>query len=336
MTALTPEMFVTALYRCCLGREPEPEGLAAWADLIRQHNDPTLALAGIMDSDEFRARSGTKAGIVGRCAAIAAAAADALRRPLRIVDVGAQLLGLGSNPYDPLAQHVRLDIIGFDPLEARLDERAAVEGTNGLTLLPFAIADGASHTLYINNDDATSSLFPLNTAHNAAFSHLCGLHTIDTKTVQTRRLDDVLPPGAVDFLKLDVQGAELMVLDSGRQTLARTAVVHCEVEFAPIYAGQPLYPQIQTLLSGYGFELIDLLVPVRYGYVTPPGQSAQDRLLWADAIFFRVTEDSETLRAQSLIAASVYEKPTLAAHLLSAATIKSNESVGALGNILPP
>jgi hypothetical protein len=136
----------------------------------------------------------------------------------------------------------------------------------------------------------------------------------------TKRLDDVLPPGRVDFLKLDVQGAELMVLESARQTLARTAVVHCEVEFAPIYAGQPLYPEIQRLLNGSGFELIDLLMPVRYHYVTTAGQPSQDRLLWADAVFFRVTEDPETLTAQSLIAASIYQKPTLAAHLLHAAS----------------
>ncbi|WP_192244063.1 FkbM family methyltransferase [Mesorhizobium silamurunense] len=316
MSALTPEEFITALYRCCLGREPDPEGLASWSAQIAQHGDPTAVLAGIMASDEFRIRTTTNSGIEARCGAIANDARRALGRPLRIVDVGAQLLGPGSNPYDPLASYPPLDIIGFDPLEERLAERAEAEGQESITLLPYAIGDGESHTLYINNDDATSSLYPLNSTFNASFNHLCELHTVGTQTVETKRLDDVLPPGVVDFLKLDVQGAELMVLKSARQTLERTAVVHCEAEFAPIYAGQPLYPEVQQFLNKCGFELIDLLVSARYRYLTENNGTAQDRLLWADAVFFRATDDPDTLHAQSLIAAAVYGKPTLAAHLL--------------------
>lgn len=316
MSTLTPEEFVAALYRCCLDREPDPDGLASWSDQISRHGDPTAVLAGIMASDEFRIRSTMNSGIEARCAAVANDARRALGRPLRVVDVGAQLLGPGSNPYDPLASYPPLEIIGFDPLEERLVERAEAEGQEGITLLPYAIGDGESHTLYINNDDATSSLYPLNSTYNASFNHLCELRTVDTLAVETKRLDDVLPPGVVDFLKLDVQGAEPMVLKSARQTLQRTAVIHCEVEFAPIYAGQPLYPEVQQFLNTHGFELIDLLVSTRYHYVTEDNGTAPDRLLWADAVFFRVTDDPDTLRAQSLIAAAVYGKPTLAAHLL--------------------
>jgi Methyltransferase FkbM domain len=130
------------------------------------------------------------------------------------------------------------------------------------------------------------------------------------------RMDDVLPEGPVDFLKLDVQGAELMVLQAAERTLSQTAVVHCEVEFGPIYTGQPLFPSIYQYLMSRGFTLIDLLIPGRYHYVTPSGRSAQDRLLWADAVFFYETDDPTTLRVQALIAASVYNKPTLAEHLL--------------------
>ena len=132
----------------------------------------------------------------------------------------------------------------------------------------------------------------------------------------THRLDDVLPKGPVDFLKLDVQGAELMTLRGAERILSQTAAVHCEVMFSPMYIGEPLFPAIQQYLMSKDFELIDLLVSVRYNYLTPSGRSTPDRLLWADAVFFRETADQETLRLQALIAAAVYKKPTLAEHLL--------------------
>src|SRR5271165_898242 len=116
MAAMTPEAFVAALYRVCLGREPEPG--VGWPDLLRDRGDPTEILAGIMASDEFRMRNAPTAE---SSAAIAAEARRALNRPVRIVDVGAQLLG--PHPYEPLQPYPPLEIIGFDPLAHRLAER---------------------------------------------------------------------------------------------------------------------------------------------------------------------------------------------------------------------
>jgi FkbM family methyltransferase len=206
-----------------------------------------------------------------------------------------------------------VEIIGFDPLVERLHEREAAEGMPGVTLLPYAIGDGDVHTLHVNNEDATSSLFPLNLTHNDDFDQLCTLRTVRSEEVATRRLDDVLSAGPVDFLKLDVQGAELMVLQGAEHTLETTAAIHCEVEFSPIYVGQPLYPKIHQYLADRGFALIDLLVPGRYHYRIPSGRSAPDRLLWTDAVFFRQTGDRQLLAAQALVAGSVYRKPTVSA-----------------------
>ena len=51
----------------------------------------------------------------------------------------------------------------------------------------------------------------------------------------------------------------------------------------------------------------------------PSGRTSPDRLLWADAVFFRESDDADVLLAQALAAAAVYAKPTLAAHLLGRA-----------------
>lgn len=311
---MAPEDFVENLYRTCLGRPVDPSGLMTWTELIRSTGDPTLVLKGILESAEYMARAA--AGSLPDCSAELERALALLDRRLRVVDVGAQSLGIGSHPYQPLLEFCEVEIIGFDPLEERLRERADAESAPGLKLLPYALGDGGTHTLYINNEDSTSSLFPVNEFHNARFHYLNKLHTVRTEQITTRRLDDVLPQGPADFLKLDVQGAELMVLEGAQRILERTAVIHCEVEFSPIYRGQPLFASVQSYLTLHGFTLIDLLVSCRYPYVAPSGRTAQGRLLWADAVFFRESDDSETQIVQALIAASVYRKPTLAEHLL--------------------
>ena len=313
--AMTAEEYISSLYRLCLGRDPEAAGLAPWLKLIRRTGDPTCVLAGILASAEYKARIASAAP--NDCSLEARKALGVLGRRPRVVDVGAQSLGAGTHPYSPLAALSPLDIVGFDPLVDRLSQRAETEEAEGLTLLPYAVGDGGTHTLHINNFDATSSLFPLNEPHNASFNHLCDLRTVRTESVRTHRLDDVLPEGPVDFLKLDVQGAELMVLRGAEHTLARTAVVHCEVEFSPIYAGQPLYPEIHECLAARGFVLIDFVTSVRYHYIVPSCRTAPDHLLWADAVFFRQAEERQVLVAQALIAAAVYRKPTLAEYLLA-------------------
>ena len=320
--AMPAEEFVGALYRICLGRPADPAGMAVWAELIRSTGDPTRVLLGILESHEYAARP--VPGVLPDCAREASRALSGLNRRVRVVDVGAQSLGAGSHPYDALLNFCNPEVIGFDPLSERLRERAETEAALDLTLLPYAIGDGKAHTLYVNNDDATSSLFPLNKCHNARFNHLNELRTVRTEQITTHRLDDVLPEGPVDFLKLDVQGAELMALQGADEVLSRTAAVHCEVEFSPIYEGQPLFAAVQQHLMSRNFALIDLLVPGRYHYITPSGRIGQDRLLWADAVYFREPADAETRRVQALIAATVYRKPTLAEHLMVLAEVTNS------------
>jgi FkbM family methyltransferase len=224
--------------------------------------------------------------------------------------------------YNPLLDLSDADIIGFDPLQDRLRERAKVEQPSGdgtLTLLPYAIGDGAEHTLYVLNEDASSSLYPLDAGRIAHFNHLSTFRVQRTETITTHRLDDVLPPGPVDFLKLDVQGSELAVLQSAEKTLAGTGVVHCEAEFSPIYDGQPLFPAIQERLNGRGFYLVDIVDSCRYAYLNSRGIASLDRLIWANAVFFRESDERAVLTAQALIAACVYQKPSMAAHLLDLA-----------------
>jgi FkbM family methyltransferase len=314
--ARSAEAFVSGLYQIGLGRAPDPDGLAAWACVMRDTGDPTLVLQGLLNIVEYRAQAVAKGGLLPECRALPAEALAQMRRWPHIVDVGAQSLGEGTHSYSPLLDITPSDIIDFDPLGHRIAERHREEGGPGLRLLPHVIADGQAHTLRINNEDGTSSLFPLNTCLTKQFNHLASLRTVASRLIVTKRLDDVLEQGPVDLLKLDIQGAELMALRGASRRLEETAAIHCEVGFQPIYLGQPLFGDIHAFLVERGFVLIDLLIPGRYHHLVPPGRQNPDRLLWADAVYFRAVGPKSIGAAQALLAAAMYRKTTLAEALL--------------------
>lgn len=276
---------------------------------VRASGDAAVALTAILDSDEFKRNHPREA--------LAAKAYGQLGRRPRIIDVGAQTLGPGSHVYDALMRYCEVEIIGFDPLQERLTEREVAEGGAHLTLLPYALGDGGTHTLYINNHDATSSLYPLNTEGNAPFPLLSQLHTVRTETLTTKRLDDVVPHQPVDFLKLDVQGGELMILEHAREVLKQTATVHCEVEFSPLYKGQPLFGDVSAFMVQQGFYFLDFTFLAPYTPENRLGYESNDRLIWADALFLRRDPSAEIKASQALSLALIYKKFALADYLLS-------------------
>lgn len=144
--------------------------------------------------------------------------------------------------------------------------------------------------------------------------------------VQTVRLDDLEGLRQPDLIKIDVQGAELTVLEHGTKTLARSLVVETEVEFLPLYKNQPLFGDVQVFMRDRGFvlhKLIDVagrsLRPTRYR-ANP--YAATSQLLWADAVFVRDFTNlkgytDEDLAVAGAILHDVYRSFDLALFLLS-------------------
>ena len=67
----------------------------------------------------------------------------------------------------------------------------------------------------------------------------------------------------VDFLKLDVQGAELQVLDGARVALGRTSFVLLEVSLQSLYDGGPLAAEVVSYMADAGFGLYDVCSLIR-------------------------------------------------------------------------
>ena len=72
------------------------------------------------------------------------------------------------------------------------------------------------------------------------------------------RVDELLKSGNIpvpQFVKMDVQGYEYRCLQGFGDYLDQVLAVELEVQFAPIYKGQALFPEIHEFLLSKGFTL---------------------------------------------------------------------------------
>jgi hypothetical protein len=88
---------------------------------------------------------------------------------------------------------------------------------------------------------------------------------VGREEVDLARLDTVAPDlglpvehGEGVFLKIDVQGAEPLVLDGARDTLPRVGLVELEMSLVPLYRGEPHWRDMVGRMEGLGFGLVFL------------------------------------------------------------------------------
>jgi FkbM family methyltransferase len=160
--------------------------------------------------------------------------------------------------------------------------------------IPLALGETVGGaTLYVTQDPMCSSLYQPNEPYASRFSGLSELMNESFSIeVDITTLDQVCQSEGIndiDFLQIDVQGADLQVLKGASQTLDRTILaVQIEVEFSHLYRHQPLFADVDTFLRKQEFTLFDFSVAYRLRARSPIQSSQRSgQLLWGDAIYFR-------------------------------------------------
>ncbi|HEY9644557.1 MAG TPA: FkbM family methyltransferase [Coleofasciculaceae cyanobacterium] len=158
--------------------------------------------------------------------------------------------------------------------------------------IPLALSDRIGEsTLYVTRAPMCSSLYPPNEPYLERFADLIELVATDfTIALETTTLDNFCQQegiATIDFLQIDVQGADLNVLKGANQMLQTVLAVQVEVEFSHLYQGQPLFADVDTFMRSQDFTLFDLTHSRQVRARSPihtshhPGQ-----LLWGDAYYF--------------------------------------------------
>jgi FkbM family methyltransferase len=215
---------------------------------------------------------------------------------LTMLEIGAVPLGRGSaEPFHRLLKGCPGSrVIAFEVDEA---ECAKFNAAAPAGMRFYAQALGRTEetrAFYVAESSMCSSLLPPNQSYCDLFQNLGELvRTTRTIQVQTVSLDHFVREAAierVDFIKIDVQGAELEIFQGGESCLRNVMAIVSEVEFTPIYVGQPLYEEVGTYLRSQGFCLHKFLgmagralKPLVFNNdINRPSQH-----LWSDAVFMR-------------------------------------------------
>jgi FkbM family methyltransferase len=148
--------------------------------------------------------------------------------------------------------------------------------------------------LFVTQFPGCSSLYPPSSSYIKRFAGNSELiKLVSTLEIETTTLDsfcELENISEIDFIQLDVQGAELAVLEGASKILETTTLgIITEVEFTEIYTGQPLYSDIDIYLRQQGFNLFDLSHIHRDVRKNIPlvSQTHPGALIWSDAFYFR-------------------------------------------------
>jgi FkbM family methyltransferase len=258
---------------------------------------------------------------------------------LKVVDVGASSLGGGAEPYAKLASFCRVEVTGFEPDARALAElQRAHRGIQERRYLPHFVGDGADAVFHETNWSLTGSLLA---PHRPVLDRYADLGSVVQERarhpVSTVRLDDVIPAGCMDLLKIDVQGGEGRVFDGAGKRLDECLLVWTEVEFLELYEGQPLFGDIDRKLREHGLRffgfdgvgqrpLADWAALAASGAALPAPRRFQQ--VWADAIYVPAPERIAALDADRALRLALITHHVLGAWDLCHEALLRHEAAG--------
>jgi len=215
-----------------------------------------------------------------------------------IIDVGANPLAEIPTYKDMLGRGL-CTVVGFEPQAQGLAKLNAQKGPHE-TYLPYAVGDGQPGKLNLCHGVGMSSLLEPNPeVCNCLNVYPLYAKIIGEMWVETRRLDDIAEISKIDFLKIDVQGAEIAVFRGGRTRLSSAVVVQTEVCFMQLYKGQALFGEIDREMRSFGF-VPHIFFPTERVMISPLQINGNPRAKMNHAVFRDVVYVRDFTRPDSM------------------------------------
>jgi len=240
------------------------------------------------------------------------------------------IMEIGALPIEGQAEpfHILLDyfpgsrIIAFETDEALCADLNA-KMTRKIQFYPMALGDDEQErTFYETNHPMCCSLYKPNEELLRIYTNLDVALLKSVGTIRTMRLDDFVAQhdiDDVDFIKIDIQGAELDVFKGGVKTLQDVVFIVSEVEFIPLYLDQPLFGDVCGFLAEQDLmfhKFIGLAGRTIKPIVMNNDPNYPSQHMWSDAIYIKNITRLSTLAPDKLLKMGIlsfrYGSPDLA------------------------
>lgn len=246
-----------------------------------------------------------------------------------------QLLEIGARPVagyeEPFYKLLKIfpgsRIIGFE-VEKALCEQMNAQAPEGVHYYPVALGErDERRPFYVTENPVCSSLYEPNQELIQLYHRFEGALVKQTIDIDTVRLDSFAQAhqiGSVDFIKIDVQGAELDIFKGAPAVLQDTLMIVGEVEFIPHYVNQPLFGDVCAHLAKKGLmfhKFIGLTGRSLKPVVLNKSTHSASQHIWSDAVFIHHIQQLDQLSLQQMlklaVLSCVYGSPDLTYHCLS-------------------
>ncbi len=203
-------------------------------------------------------------------------------------------------PYDALVRQGLAQVWGFEPhpeAAARLRDAAP----EGVIVLERAVGTPGQAVFNAYPASEMSSLFKLSEKSIGYLGHFRRhLGTETEMPVTLSSLDQIDEVPAIDFLKIDAQGAEVDVIGGAAAKLAQAVAVVAEMRFYRLYDGEPAMGDLDAALRGQGFVLHRFIAPKsrmlgNSQAVRLNRRAVGSQLIDGDAVYIRNLEDRDAV-----------------------------------------
>ena len=213
-----------------------------------------------------------------------------LNEPFVLIDIGAR------RGFHPIFNNLKSTIkIGFEPdkIECTLLNK---NSKNNEHYYPIALSGYDQKVFFYNTKNPGSSgVLPVNKDFFSRFAGGDDLEIISKKEIQTTTLDNFFKSNQIndlDFLKLDTEGFDLMILKGAKNIINEFCLgIQSEVYFNPVRKNLPYLGKVHELMEDYGLNLyiLETIKNGRRKYIEKKNINPQSfgQILSGEAIFLR-------------------------------------------------
>ena len=230
----------------------------------------------------------------------------------KIIEIGALQIQDQKEPfYELLDYFPSSKIIGFE-IEKEVCEKMNHNSREGIKYYPYALGKAnEKRKLYITKHPMCCSLYKPNEELIKLYNNFEVAYLKEETDIDTVSLDYFLDEhkiGNIDFIKIDVQGAELDVFQGASKALKNVLKIVCEVEFVHHYQNQPLFGDVCNYLVKHDLmfnKFLGLsgraLKPIMLN--NDPNLPSQH--IWSDAVFVHHVQKIKNLTDEQLLKLSL-------------------------------